>query len=157
MRAEEHQRQRFSELIARGLPDPRLRAMMSMRSDFLGHLQNDEPLFAVRQQIDVPRLREAELREVVSRPAQLLGAWFESEGLIDVITRRAAEDSIKEVGSLPLLSYTLVDMWMQMVRRGDGVLRLPAQCFELGGVLVDRGDGSSNCLTALTPSVAGLF
>jgi formylglycine-generating enzyme required for sulfatase activity len=31
-------------------------------------------------------------------------------------------------------------MWTQMVKRGDGVLRLPAQSFELGGVLVDRAD-----------------
>ena len=60
--------------------------MMSMRSDFLGSLQNDEPLFKARQQIEVPPLREAELREVVSRPAQLLAARFESEGLIDIIT-----------------------------------------------------------------------
>ncbi len=140
VRAEEHQRRRFSELLAQALPDPRLRAIMSLRSDFLGHLQNDEPLFKARQQIDVPPLREAELREIVSRPAQLLTARFETEGLVDIITRRTAEDSIKDVGALPLLSYTLDDMWTQMVRQGDGTLRLPAQSFELGGVLVDRAD-----------------
>jgi hypothetical protein len=38
------------------------------------------------------------------------------------------------------LSYTLDDMWTQMVQQGDGTLRLPAQSFELGGVLVDRAD-----------------
>ena len=139
-RADEAQRRRFSELIAGALADPRLHTMMSMRSDFLGHLQRDEPLFRARQHIDVPPLREAELREVVSRPAQLLAARFETEGLIDIITRRTAEDSIKDVGALPLLSYTLDDMWAQMVRADDGVLRLPAQSFELGGVLVDRAD-----------------
>jgi formylglycine-generating enzyme required for sulfatase activity len=31
-------------------------------------------------------------------------------------------------------------MWTQMVKRDDGVLRLPAQSFELGGVLIDRAD-----------------
>lgn len=108
---------------------------MSMRSDFFGNLQNDEPLFRVRQQIDVPPLREAGLRKIVSRPAELLGAQFETKDLIDIITRRTAEDSIKDVGALPLLSYTLDDMWTQMVRHGDGTLRLPAQSFELGGVL----------------------
>jgi hypothetical protein len=46
VRSEEQQRRRFSELLAEALPDPRLRAMMSLRSDFLGHLQGDEPLFA---------------------------------------------------------------------------------------------------------------
>ena len=140
MRAEEHQRRRFSELLAQALPDPRLRAMMSLRSDFLGHLQNDERLFNARQQIDVPPLREAELREIVSRPAQLLAARFETEGLVDIITRRAAEDSSRTSAHLPLLSYTLDDMWTQMVRHGDGTLRLPAQSFELGGVLVDRAN-----------------
>ena len=140
VRAEEHQRRRFSEVIAQGVADPRLYMLMSMRSDFLGELQKDEPLFKVHRKIDVPPLREAELREVVSRPAELLSARFETAGLVDIITRRTAEDSVKDVGALPLLSYTLDDMWTQMVKRGDGVLRLPAQSFELGGVLVDRAD-----------------
>jgi formylglycine-generating enzyme required for sulfatase activity len=140
VRSEEHQSRRFSELLAHALPEPRLRAMMSMRSDFLGHLQSDKPLFKARQQIDVPPLGEEELHEIISRPAQLLAARFETEGLVDIITRRTAEDSIKDVGALPLLSYTLDDMWTQMVRHGDGTLRLPAESFELGGVLVERAD-----------------
>ena len=69
-----------------------------------------------------------------------LGHEFWTEGLIDIITRRTAEDTIKDVGTLPLLSYTLDDMWTQMVRHGDGILRLPAQSVELGGVLVDRAN-----------------
>ena len=92
MRAEERQRQRFSEILAHALPDPRLRAMMSMRSDFLGGLQNDEPLFNAHRQINVPPLREAELRKVVSRPAELLSARFETPELVDIITRRTAEE-----------------------------------------------------------------
>jgi formylglycine-generating enzyme required for sulfatase activity len=139
-RAEESQRQRFSELLAQALSDPRLHLMMSMRSDFLGHLQADKPLFKARQQIDVPPLGQEELREIVSRPAQLLSARFESDGLIEIISRRTAEDSVKDVGALPLLSYTLDDMWASMMQRGDGTLRLPAQSFELGGVLVDRAN-----------------
>ena len=47
-RAEEKERRRFSELVAQALADPRLRVMMSMRSDFLGSLQNDQPLFKAR-------------------------------------------------------------------------------------------------------------
>ena len=140
VRACERERQRFSEIIAHALPDLRLRVMMSMRSDFLGTLQKDEALYAVHRQINVPPLREAQLREVVGRPAETLSARFEPPGLIDIITLRTAEDSVKDVGALPLLSYTLDDMWTQMVRRGDGKLRLPAQSFELGGVLVDRAN-----------------
>ena len=140
IRAEERQRRRFSEIVARGLDDPRLRAMMSMRADFFGDLMKDEALYAIHHLIKVPPLRETQLREVVSRPAQLLSARFETEGLADIITRRTAEDAVKDVGALPLLSYTLDDMWKHMVERGDGVLRLPAQSFELGSVLVDRAD-----------------
>jgi hypothetical protein len=138
--AEKRRQRRFSELLVDALNDRRLRVMMSMRSDFLGYLQNDAPLFKARRQIDIPPLREAELREVVSRPTELLSARFETERLVDIIARRTAEDSIKDVGALPLLSYTLDDMWKEMVRRGDGTLRLPAQSFELGGVLADRAN-----------------
>src|SRR5262249_11827116 len=69
VRAEQHSRRRFSEVLADGMRDLRIRAMMSMRSDFLGELQSDESLFAVHTQLNVAPLREAELREVVSRPA----------------------------------------------------------------------------------------
>jgi energy-coupling factor transporter ATP-binding protein EcfA2 len=140
VRADEDQRRRFSEVIAQGVADPRLHALMSMRADFLGDLQKDEPLFNVHRQINVPPLRESELREVVNRPAALLSARFETDELVDIITWRTAEDSAKDVGALPLLSYTLDDMWTQMVQRGDGVLRLPVRSFELGAVLVDRAD-----------------
>jgi formylglycine-generating enzyme required for sulfatase activity len=140
VRAEERQRRHFSELLSRGLRDPRLRALMSLRADFFGELQKDESLYAVHRQINVPPLRKGELQEVVSRPAELLSARFETDGLAADIARRTAEESTKDAGALPLLSYLLDDMWTQMVHRGDGVLRLPTQAIELGGVLVGRAN-----------------
>jgi formylglycine-generating enzyme required for sulfatase activity len=139
VRGERHRR-RFSELLADAIADPRLVALMSMRSDFLGHLQSDEPLFAVHRKIDVPPLRETELSRVITEPARQLSARFETQELVSVITRRTLEDAAKDVGALPLLSYLLDDMWTQMVRRGDGVLRLPTHAVELGGVLADRAN-----------------
>src|SRR5262249_59930332 len=94
VRAEAHQRHRFSEVIAQGVADPRLSMLMSMRADFFGELQKDEPLYKVHRQINVPPLRETDLRKVVSRPDELLSARFEPAGLMDIITRRAAEDSV---------------------------------------------------------------
>jgi formylglycine-generating enzyme required for sulfatase activity len=117
-----------------------MRAMMSLRADFFGELQKDEALYSVHRQINVPPLREAALRTVVGRPASLLQARFESERLAADIARRTAEDSATDAGALPLLSYLLDDMWTRMVERGDGVLRLPAQAIDLGGVLVERGE-----------------
>jgi formylglycine-generating enzyme required for sulfatase activity len=140
VRAEERERQRFSEILADTLGDPRLRVLMSMRSDFLGDLQNDEPLFNTHRKIDVPPLREAQLREVVSKPAALLGARFETDHLADDITRHATEESSKDAGALPLLSYLLDDMWRSKDPKWDGILRLPAPAIELGRVLVDRAN-----------------
>ena len=101
---------------------------------------HDEPLYAVHCQINVPPLRETELHEVVSRPPNLLSAGFETDGLAAYIAHGTAEESAKDAGALPLLSYLLDDMWKQMVQRDDGVLRLPAPAFDLGGVLVGRAD-----------------
>jgi hypothetical protein len=80
------------------------------------------------------------LREVVSKPAALLSARFEDPGLADSLARRTAEESAKDAGALPLLSYLLDDMWKRMVQQGDGVLRLHLEAIELGGVLVERAD-----------------
>jgi hypothetical protein len=140
VRAEARQSHRFSDVLSQGIGDPRLYALMSLRADFFRELQKDESLYNVHRQINVPPLREAELREVVSRPAELLAARFESGGLAAYIARQTHEESTKDAGALPLLSYLLDDMWTQMVHRGDGILRLPAPMFELGGVLADHAN-----------------
>ena len=140
-RAEESQRRRFSELLAQALLDPRLHVMMSMRSDFLGHLQADKPLFKARQQIDVPPLGEEELREIVSRPAQLLSARFEIRWACRnhqlAALRRIRSRTWAPCRCCPI---RLTTCGRSMIKRGDGILRLPAQSFELGGVLVDRAN-----------------
>jgi formylglycine-generating enzyme required for sulfatase activity len=145
VRAEERQRRRFSEVLAQGLVDQRLRALMSLRADFLGDLQRDEALYKAHCKVDVPPLREAELRQVVSRPAEILSARFETDRLAHNIAERSAEESAKDAGALPFLSYLLDDMWTQMVHRGDGILRLPVQAIEPGGVLVERANAFLAC------------
>jgi hypothetical protein len=114
--------------------------MMSLRADFFGELLNDEPLQDISRKIEVPPMREAQLRELVSEPARLLGARFEPERLAADIALRAAEESAKDAGALPLLSYLLDDMWKSKDPNWDGVLRLPLPAIELGGVLVDRAN-----------------
>jgi formylglycine-generating enzyme required for sulfatase activity len=140
VRAEKEQRRRFSEIVATGLSDGRLRVLMSLRADFFGELQKDASLFGAHRQINVPPLREAALHRVVSQPAALLSARFQTDTLATDIARRTAEESAEDAGALPLLSYLLDDMWSEMVRRGDGVLRLPLQTIDLGRVLVERAN-----------------
>ena len=67
--------------------------MMSMRSDFLGELQKDEPLYTVHRQINVPPMRRDALFELVSKPAELLSARFETATLAGDIANRAADES----------------------------------------------------------------
>jgi TPR repeat protein len=127
---------RFSEVLAEGITDPRLSAFASMRSDYFGRLQADEPLFKCYEHIDVPPLDSTQLHEVVTTPAQVLGVTFEDNQTADRITAAAAA----EPGALPLLSYLLTDMWASMVKRGDASLRLPAQAIDVGGVLASRAE-----------------
>ena len=110
MRAGERERRRFSEILAQDLGDPRLRAMMSMRADFFGDLQKDEPLYSVHRLINVPPLREAQLREVVSRPAALLSARFETPGLAASIVQRAAEESTSALGGTSIANSGVLTM-----------------------------------------------
>jgi len=140
VRAGKDHRRRFSELITESLQDSRVRALMSLRSDFFGELQKDEPVYDAHQLISVPPLRETDLREIVAQPAALLSARFENDQLPAILARRTAEESVEEVGALPLLSYLLEDMWKGMVEKGDGVLRLPEQSIDLGRVLVERAN-----------------
>src|SRR5262249_52564074 len=140
VRADPDQRRRFWEALADGLGDPRLRALMSLRADFCGELQKDTPLYKVHHQVNVAPLGEAELLAIVTEPAQLLSVRFEPDHLAGDIARRASEESTRDAGALPLLSYLLDDMWRCMVDKGDGVLHLPAQSIDLGRVLVERAD-----------------
>jgi TPR repeat protein len=127
---------RFSKVLAEGLADPRLRAFASMRSDYFGRLQADEPLFKCYEHVDVPPLDRTQLHEVVTTPARVLGVAFEDSQTAGRITAAAAA----EPGALPLLSYLLTDMWASMLRRDDATLRLPAQAIDIGGVLASRAE-----------------
>jgi hypothetical protein len=139
--ADKQERRRFSEIVAGGLAEPRqrLRALMSLRADFFGELLNNEALYAVHHLIKVPPLRGDALHDIVSKPAALLGARFQTDTLARDIARRTAEEAADDASALPLLSYLLDDMWSEM-QRGDGVLRLPMQAIELGRVLVERAN-----------------
>ena len=140
IRAEESQRRRFSEMLAQGVADPRLYALMSLRADFFGELQKDTPLYRTHRHINVAPLNESELLSVITQPAKLLSVRFETDHLAADIARRTAEDSTEDAGALPLLSYLLDDMWRSMAERNEGILRLPPQSIELGRVLVDRAN-----------------
>lgn len=140
VRAEASQRRRFSEILVEGARDPRLSVLMSLRADFTGELHADRALFDAHRRIDVPPVRAETLRLIVEEPARRLGARFDPPNLGADIAARADEESTADAGALTLMSYMLEDMWSDMVRRGDGILRLRADSIELGRVLAHRAD-----------------
>jgi tetratricopeptide (TPR) repeat protein len=135
-RASQKDAKRFSEVLVEGLGDRRLCAFASMRSDYFGRLQADEPLFRCYEHVDVPPLDRARLHEIVTAPAHALDVTFED----DQTANRIAPAAASEPGALPLLSYLLTDMWAGMVKRGDATLRLPAGAIDVGGVLASRAE-----------------
>jgi hypothetical protein len=135
-RAAQTDAKRFSEVLAEGLGDSRLRAFGSLRADYFDRLQADEPLFKRHEHVNVPPFDRAQLHEVVTAPARVLGVRFENNGVPHGITAAASA----QAGALPLLSYLLTDMWASMVRRGDATLRMPAQAVDIGGVLASRAE-----------------
>src|SRR5262249_43815955 len=96
----------------------------TMRSDMYGSIQR----FAEKIELfNLAPLNESQLYQVVRRPAELLGTQFETEELANRIVRDAAEAMEADASALPLLSYFLAGMQIQMDERGDGVLRLPEE------------------------------
>ena len=111
--------------------------LLTLRDDFYSRfVQEAEPLvgfLAASQTIIPPTLEEAELREIVERPARDLGLVF-APGLVDAILAdaRTADPSGRAIRStvLPLLEFALTQLWE---RRVDGELT-HAEYRAMGGV-----------------------
>lgn len=144
---------RFSDLLAEGLRDPRLLAFASLRADYFDRFQADASLFAVHEQVNAPPLTKEALRQVVAGPPQRLEVRFEDDRLPDRIVEAAAG----KPGALPLLSYLLTDMWSAMTKRADGVLRLPSEAIDLGGVLAATAEKFLKSAPTMEPALKRLL
>jgi hypothetical protein len=131
-----HNTGRFCDLLADMLvSNRRILVMATMRSDLYHLLEREPRLSTTKQELfNLPPLREVELREVICRPATLTSVRYESAE----VTVKLAEDAAQGASTLPLLAFLLEDIWMQMVVRGDGILRLPAE--GLGGAISQRAE-----------------
>jgi tetratricopeptide (TPR) repeat protein len=110
---------RFSHLLAEAAEHEAFSVLLSLRSDYYPQYQNDGDLFAASERVDILPLTQAVLTEIVRKPAETLGARFESGDMVQHVV--AATE--REAGALPLLSDLMHDVWLRMLERGDGVLR----------------------------------
>ena len=101
--------------------------LLTMRVDFLGKCASYPALAAVLSdgQELVGPMKEDELRLAIERPAFLVGCELEPG-----LTERLLRDVEGQPGALPLLQYTLLELW----QRRDGRLLTSAAYREIGGV-----------------------
>ena len=119
-RAPKDEARLFSRLLADAAGElETFSVLLSLRSDFYTDLQNDAAIFDLSEKFDVLPLRRDVLIDVIRKPAEVLGARFEDPNL----PRLMADATERAAGALPLLSDLLQEMWLNMLSRGDGVLR----------------------------------
>ncbi|MFH1137462.1 MAG: AAA family ATPase, partial [Pseudomonadota bacterium] len=109
--------------------------LAAMRGDFYGRLQRHPEWVSLKEgdgQYDVLPLREAHIHRVITEPAWLSGLDFEEDAETgERLDQRILNDAIKHPEALPLLQYTLRELYEN---RGDG-RRLTFSFYNtLGGV-----------------------
>lgn len=117
-------------LLATRSAHPQLHIVFTLRSDFAPHFdrllrESQGSLFLVHS------MKRIELRTVIERPAVERVLFFEPPSLIE----RVLDDVSETPGALPLLSFTLSEMYRAYLRSGRGDRSLTSQDYEaLGGI-----------------------
>ena len=117
----------FVEALTGAVGD-RVRAIGTVRSDFLGECERFESLRRVleaRHQVALWRLGSDALLDMIRRPAEAAGLTLD-----DKLPGRLLKDAGDEPGKLPLLAYTLSKLWEM---RQEGRLTLDSYT-TLGGI-----------------------
>ncbi|MEM7113488.1 MAG: SUMF1/EgtB/PvdO family nonheme iron enzyme [Chloroflexota bacterium] len=118
--------------------------IITMRTDYESYLVK-YPLFQhlfTQGEIRVGPMNAAELRQAIEKPAALVGLKFE-EGLIDTLIR----DIVGEPAALPLLQFTLLQLWENRERN-----RVTWEAYRrLGGVLQALAKTADSVYNSLLP------
>jgi hypothetical protein len=113
--ADPSERDRFIDLLLAATdPASRMRVVIAVRADFLGHCAEHPGLTAALQDATVlagPMTRE-ELREAIVKPAQMTGLIVGR-----TLTARILDEVDGEPGALPLMSHALLKTWRRRKRR----------------------------------------
>ncbi|MEH1847983.1 MAG: caspase family protein [Nostoc sp.] len=151
---DDSQRQEFFDCL-RELIDctDNLYIFIGMRSDFRGRWR-EYPKFASRinkPYINVEHLNREEIEEAITKPADWVGLGIEGR-----LKQQLINDVEDYPGSLPLLQYTLTQLWRESKNQGNEVLSLKTY-EDLGGVegtLQKRADAVYESLSATEKTVA---
>jgi formylglycine-generating enzyme required for sulfatase activity len=108
--------------------DRTILVILTLRADFLHRAIEDAALARLLSihSVMVPPLERDQLRDVVVRPAEIVGGDFEA-GLVDALV----DQTYGQPGALPLLEYSLEQLWA--ARQPDGMMQWEA-LHNLGGI-----------------------
>ncbi|WAN69922.1 caspase family protein [Moorena producens JHB] len=127
--------------------------LIAMRSDFRGR-SREYPKFIEkinRPYINVDHLNREEIEEAIAKPAELVGLGIEGR-----LKQQLINDVEDYPGSLPLLQYTLTELWKQSRQQQETFLRLETyqQLGGIEGTLEKRANQVFDSLSAEEQSVA---
>jgi hypothetical protein len=141
------ERDQFLRLLEQALkaePD-RLRVVLTVRSDF-------EPQFAdcplrerwLSARVVVPAMTLDEYRESIEGPASAKVLYFQGKASSQAFIARLIDDVANTPGALPLLSFTLSELYRRYHERGGNDRSLSEEDYEqlggVGGSLRNRAD-----------------
>lgn len=130
------ERNPFLELLKAGLEacPQQLRIVLTLRADFEPRFIESEQLQGYWKDARFPMraMRSHELRQAIEKPAMEQVLYFEPAGFVD----RLIEEVGQMPGTLPLLSFTLSELYRESLRqdRKDRALREEDYSNKLGGV-----------------------
>ncbi|MCU0664019.1 MAG: formylglycine-generating enzyme family protein, partial [Myxococcota bacterium] len=127
-------------------PSARLRLLATVRGDFLSRVAQ-LPVFGdsmARALYFLRPLSRERIREVITGPAAVCGKRFESEELVEELTASTE----KTQGGLPLLQFTLAELWD--ARGGDDEVIRRETLQAIGGVEGALARHADSVLSAMT-------
>ncbi|NEO45874.1 MAG: hypothetical protein F6K55_17790 [Moorea sp. SIO4A3] len=149
-----YQRQEFFDRLIELIENTNnLIVLIAMRSDFRGRLR-DYPQFVEkinRPYINVDHLNREEIEEAIALPAELVGLGIEGR-----LKQQLINDVEDYPGSLPLLQYTLTELWKQSRQQQETFLRLETyqQLGGIEGTLEKKANQVFDSLSPVEQSVA---
>jgi WD40 repeat protein len=125
----EAQRQAFIDCLTELIDTtPNLQLIIGMRSDFRGRLREYPQFARMTSKVNVGHLNREEIQEAIEKPAEFVGLGIEGS-----LKQQLIVDVEDYPGSLPLLQYTLTELWQEARKQGERFLRL-ATYQGLGGI-----------------------
>ncbi|MEM9275674.1 MAG: hypothetical protein AAGA80_22340 [Cyanobacteria bacterium P01_F01_bin.143] len=125
---EEHRQNFIQELSKLLKSQQNLQIIIGMRSDFRSRLREYPEFRSQISPFNLKHLSQDEIREAIEKPAEIVGLYIQGS-----LKQELINDVEDYPGSLPLLQYTLTELWKETRAQNEKFLRLETYK-NLGGI-----------------------